>query len=572
MSNAKQLEQFQRDAILRIKDEHRAGRRTLLCLPTGTGKTRVAVNYANDEFVRYQLPVLWVAHTEELLQQAYETFEAVGVNPRQMARRFGRLDELKRFNGAPLVTFVSNAGQQGPDEASLVIVDEAHHAAGRSYTQWLSLYRAFARDGARVLGLTATPYRLDEGEVVHLTNFGFSKPRVPIFESVAYEKSFCELVDMGRVAPFVREQVETHLRFFPKVRNGEISSETLGELNTPGRNRLIVEAWRSQRVRWGKTIVFVGTQDHAKALARAFGPSDANFLTSENADEREAVLSQFRRGEVPVLVNVRMLGEGIDVPDVQTVIIARPTMSPMLYLQMVGRGSRITNTKRFFHLVDVHDQLGVFEHYLAGVEDLAERKPGLLEANAKRAKAAQDLAGAATVTRTQTEPATPVEARAEVSVDATGSSEERPSSTLLASDHSYVETLRILLGHARDGRSFDGVSSGRHPVGWWEVLTSGIRVPPLVVLKSDEELVQARIGRVGFHLAERLGVPTIWATALTAISEDVFRAFVDAMVERGGAAQFRSFAQYPDRLVDVLEAGLASAISPAAQQQVGVAE
>lgn len=535
MTNAKDLAPFQRDTVEKIRAEHAAGRRTLLCLPTGTGKTRVAVNYAFDDFVAHERPVLWIAHTQELLQQAYETFRSVGVTPDRMARRFGELDEL-RYVTEPLVSFVSNAGQQGPGQPDLVIVDEAHHAAGKTYTGWLSLYRTFARDGARLLGLTATPYRLDDGEITHLTSFGFSKPRVPIFESVAYERSFCELVDMERVAPFIPEQIETHLAISPRVKNGEVSPETLDELNTPRRNRIIVDALRLNRHRWGKTIVFVGRSDHAKALARAFG-RDGDYLSTDNAAERHDVLRRFRNGEVPVLVNVRMLGEGLDVPDVQTVIIARPTMSPMLYIQMVGRGARITHSKRFFYLVDVHDQLGEFERYLAGKEDLAERKPWLLDVNARRAQAARAATTSvdAPVVPQAREPLIPP-----ASLDIDG----------------YLATLRTLRGMVQSG-GLEALSA-LHPLAcWWETpsRTGGVAAT-LVVLRDDEPIVSQRIQVVRLCLLEGRPLPSEWPEKLRAMPEEVFGRFAEVLVERRGVAVAWTASTWPGRLPFALDNAL----------------
>lgn len=392
MASAFILHPYQQEALRELLDHHQRLHRILLSLPTGTGKTLVAARYIGTNFTAVGRRTVWIAHSQELLDQAYETFtEKLGLDGSLVARRYAHHHELRKKKQA-LVWLMNNAVQEGPDDPDLVVIDEAHHAAAASYTDWLSTYRAFAPDGAKVLGLTATPYRLERGDVIPLTSFGFSKPRVPIFEKIAYQRSFCDLAASGYIAPFRHISYDTKMHFRMSLgATRDFDGESLESLNTKGRNQFIVDRWRERRKEFGKTLVFVGTQKHARGLAKLFG-DEADYVVSDHEkDLRTDVVARFRAGKLSVLVNVGIFKEGVDVPDIRTVILARPTTSPVLFTQMVGRGSRVLPDKKFFYLVDIHDQLDDYEHYLAGVLDLADRSADLVEAVSRRGDAAEKL-------------------------------------------------------------------------------------------------------------------------------------------------------------------------------------
>lgn len=383
-----QIRPYQRDALRLLGNTSR--RRSILSLPTGTGKTFVAAYHAKTAFLDRGRGVVWIAHSEELLDQAYETFVGtLGYPQDRIGRRYAGHDDLGDQQGR-MLWFLNNLVFEGPSlDPALIVIDEAHHAPSKSYTGWLSEFRAFAEDGPRVLGLTATPYRLHEGQTRDLLRFDFSRPKVPIFEEVTFHKSFCELAAEGFVAPFRHVRFDTGQSYEMKLSSTQdFTGESLEQLNNPRRNQFIVNTWRSQRDRYGKTLIFVGTQDHAKRLGKLFG-EDGSYVISDESDR--SAIEAFRRGDIRVLVNVGIFKEGVDVPDIQTVILARPTTSAGLFTQMVGRGSRILPGKPFFYLIDIHDQLGKYEDYLAGAADLADRNAGLLEVATRRSAAVEHV-------------------------------------------------------------------------------------------------------------------------------------------------------------------------------------
>lgn len=381
---------YQQEAVSALTRSHAAHQRVLLSLPTGTGKTFTAARYIKQACLDIGKVALWVAHSGELLDQAYQTFTRdIGLPEGCVARVYGKYREDDKGPDAK-VWLLNNRIQGLPDGVGFIVIDEAHHADGKTYKALLSDYRCHRPEGPKVLGLTATPYRLHEGEVTPLEQFAFSKPKVPIFEETAFRRSFCELAAQGYLAPFRHIKFETRLSYKMKLQNGEFSSESLKQLDNSKRNRMIADYWRGRRKEFGKTLIFVGTKEHAKRLAKQFG-DDGNYVVS-GSDGREQVIADFRAGKFPVLVNVAIFKEGVDVRDIQTVMLARPTASPGLFTQMVGRGSRIAPGKRFFYLVDVHDQLGRYEDYLAGIHDLDDRvDTGLIESVERKAKAREAL-------------------------------------------------------------------------------------------------------------------------------------------------------------------------------------
>ncbi len=149
----------------------------------------------------------------------------------------------------------------------------------------------------------------------------------------------------------------------PRFRKGlgDFTPEALRELGgNNSRNRTIVEHWLANRERFGKTIVFACDLAHADALEKLFrarGVEACAIHSGYDNAENRASLQAFHDGRVEIILGVAMLTLGIDVPDAQTVVLARPTHSDILYAQMIGRGARRTPTKTSFHIVEFTDNV-----------------------------------------------------------------------------------------------------------------------------------------------------------------------------------------------------------------------
>jgi hypothetical protein len=233
----------------------------------------------------------------------------------------------------------------------IIVVDEAHHIAMDSYrNKREEIIHEF------LLGLTASPKRLDK------RNLGF--------DSIAAQYTVMDLVEQGYLAKPVYVRITTGQNFRMRKQAGDFSSKSLRQLDNMTRNNIVADTWAEDRERWGKTLVFACNIEHAENLrmlirqrAEALGVHGRMVEVVHSkipAKVRQSRVDAFRDGRIQVMVNVGVFTEGFDCPDIRTIFMARPTASEVLYLQMVGRGTRRTPTKDSFYVVDLADELGKY--------------------------------------------------------------------------------------------------------------------------------------------------------------------------------------------------------------------
>ena len=348
----------------------------VVVMPTGAGKTVTAVQWLLRHPVRDGVKVLWVTHRRELLEQTATTFVRCAatladqrdrLTMRLIGGGYGNAGTIVDGGHDVVVASIGSlARNMGATRAFLaknrcvVVFDEAHHAVAPTWRDLLEAAREVTDDA--VVGLTATPTRMagDERRVLGR-----------LFEKVIAEVSIAELVGKKYLAEARTRSVETGVSpeavaddadFQHLERYGELSPSLARALadNVP-RNRLIVDEYRKGPAdadddSYGQTIVFAVNVDHAHVLARDFalagypaGALTASISTlyrpteggvQERSTDRTELLDAFRAGDIPVLVNVQVLTEGVDVPAAKTAFLARPTGSQVLMSQMVGRALR----------------------------------------------------------------------------------------------------------------------------------------------------------------------------------------------------------------------------------------
>jgi hypothetical protein len=231
-----------------------------------------------------------------------------------------------------------------------VVWDECHWGehgkAGRA------IFKALSKRPIALLGLTATP-----------RSESTSKFRR------AYSKTFWELVNEGYLArPNLIEPIKTGVHFAGSRMNegADFTKGSLVELaNNRKRNELILREYASNVAKYGRTIVFACNMGHSNVLARMFTQAgySARSIHSDNAEsQNQEHLDEFSRSRVDIVVNVEMLTHGIDVPSARTVFLCRPTLSDILYSQMIGRASRLDppSGKTSFNVVEFTDNLERF--------------------------------------------------------------------------------------------------------------------------------------------------------------------------------------------------------------------
>lgn len=365
------LAPFQLDAVAALQRRLEQGRRALLCLPTGGGKTRTALHFLFARFLAQGKKVLWVTHRLDLLDQVHEE---VRESAWQLAlkRPLVSVSRVRGGDYAPRGDFIlASAMTLARNEAVLarlnadpalgvVVYDEAHRIVAPA--TWRAIDRLLRHHDRELLGLTATPYRTDPQETERLRK---------VLGPPAYFKSFGDLLRTGFLARpvFLRQMMRSteSLRLdaadiAESRRAGELSPEVLSALaRNPRRDEEIVAHWCAGQRRYGKTIAFACDIEHADQLTRAFkrhGVSADSLHSRRSPDERRSVLHRFREGRSQVLVNVGILTEGANVPDTRTVLLGRPTLSQSLYMQMIGRGARGPVTvqgKTEFFVIDCVD-------------------------------------------------------------------------------------------------------------------------------------------------------------------------------------------------------------------------
>lgn len=337
-----------------LATETHGDRRGLVVLPTGAGKTFTMVRWLVQRLeAEPGLRVLWLAHQQELLEQAAERFmaEARRLKPgferglRVVASHADTATTIAAADADVVIsTWQSLYSQWTRQERVLqgfmqagpcaVVVDEAHRASARGYQDILDL--VVDHGGDVVVGLTATPWPRTPGARKRLDR---------VFPRRVVDVAPEELYAAGVLARPTVHRVNTgEVMRLTEAEASQLSDDlpaaVLNRLAIASRDDFIVRHWDAQPVRWGKTLVFATGKEHADRLAERFQTAghQAWSVHSSSSRPRDEVLSEFRRHRGPgVLVSVGMLTEGVDVPDARTAFLARPTCSPILMRQMIGR-------------------------------------------------------------------------------------------------------------------------------------------------------------------------------------------------------------------------------------------
>lgn len=338
MAETQTLRPYQQQARDRIHAEWEAGRtRTLLVLPTGTGKTIVFASVAADQ-VRAGDRVLILAHRGELLEQAADKLQrSTGLVSAVEKAESTCLDSWFRVVVGSVQTLQRTARLERfpQDYFGTIIIDEAHHAITDGYRRILDYF-----DRAKVLGVTATPDRGD------MRNLG------EVFDSLAFEYKLTDAIKEGYLCKIMAQTIPLKLDITDVgFTSGDYSLGQLGTALDPYLEQIAAEM--AQRCRDRKTVVFlplIKTSQKFRDLLNAHGFRAAEV--NGQSDDRRQVLADFEADKYNVLCNSMLLTEGWDCPSVDCVVVLRPTKVRSLYSQMVGRGTRLSPGKTDLLLLD----------------------------------------------------------------------------------------------------------------------------------------------------------------------------------------------------------------------------
>jgi superfamily II DNA or RNA helicase len=384
--------------LLSQKDPGRA----MLRLPTGAGKTRVAVEAITRLAHRQEIvgPILWIAQSDELCEQAVESWRylwgKVGPERTLTINRFWGGNDATPVSDTVQLVVATDAklrSRLGDDaygwlrEAALVVIDEAHRAIPRMYTEILEKLGLTHRRTARPLvGLTATPYRgLNEEETRRLVErFGRRRLDDDLFGE---EDPYVALQGLSVLAKVDHRELPGSTLTLTAAEHAEVkkyrvlpsSAEEQLARNVDRNQTIVGEIARLPRD-W-PVLVFATSVDHSKlltAMLNDIGVPSTSIDTYTPMSERRRRIQEYREGRRRVITNYGVLAQGFDAPRTRAVVIARPTYSPNVYQQMIGRGLRgpLNGGEDTCLILDVHDNIENYGEKLAftGFEHLWTRR------------------------------------------------------------------------------------------------------------------------------------------------------------------------------------------------------
>ena len=344
-------------------------------MPTGSGKTYTAVNWLLNDAVVKGYRVIWLVHRQELVEQTFmefrkqaPTLKGTGVKKLRIIPVSGMHLGMNMACRADVnvcsIASVANKygyrfiermlGVPGKNKC-VVVIDEAHHTVSASYRKVITRIQKL-NPAMVLLGLTATPTRMNQSELQRLQSiFNINKNLANKigYRGYVYEVTLKQLLMSGFLAQPRYQSVKTEINGeveFNLTEGDKLFFEQFGELSerlkdqiakSSARNKLIVKQYLDNKDIYGKTIVFAVNQMHAETLCNEFKNVGVacDFAVSSRKDAQQ-VIRNFKENKFNVLINVQILTEGSDVPDIHTVFLTRETNSESLLMQMIGRGLR----------------------------------------------------------------------------------------------------------------------------------------------------------------------------------------------------------------------------------------
>ncbi len=354
--------EIQAEALVALQASRADGfRRGLVVLATGLGKTWLAAFDVQQLKVKR---VLFVAHREEILMQAEETF--VRIQPEASIGYY--TGKTKQREADIVFASIQTLGrdehlqQFAPDSFDYLVVDEFHHADAITYRRLLNYFQP-----KFMLGLTATPERTDQADILSLCD-----------DNLVFERNFVEGINADLLCPFHYHGIHDQTVNYTEIpwRNGRFDPNDLSaKLATRARAKHALSIW--QQLHQNRTLAFCVSCGHAEFMADYFCQAGirAAAVHARSKLPRHAALKQLEKGALEVIFSVDLFNEGVDLPAIDTVMMLRPTESKIIFLQQLGRGLRVHSSKDYLRVLDFIGNHKVFlnkPESLFGVRSLRE--------------------------------------------------------------------------------------------------------------------------------------------------------------------------------------------------------
>ena len=378
------LYDYQAEMKERIDTAFQSYQSVMVQMPTGTGKTILLAEVVKREKGKVKNPYVWiVVHRRELVEQIRETLETMLSSSSSTSDAITSLLSDNSRIKVMSIQWLSRHYQEMEESPSLIVIDEAHHAVAKTYKEVMDAFPE-----AKKLGLTATPCRL--------TRRGFTD----LFDVLLQSWSAKKFIADGWLSLYdymsIREDSEDWRLVNSLKKRGVDGDFSLREMSEKMNVQPSIERLCDTVMRYAankKGITYAIDIAHAEHIAEAYRQHGINAIAISSKtpnDERRLTIDKFKAGQIQVLVNVDLFGEGFDCPDVEFIQLARPTLSLAKYLQQVGRGMRVFEGKKYCLILDNvglyrlfglpsddRDWQAMFEGRVAGKGILTEEVEGL---------------------------------------------------------------------------------------------------------------------------------------------------------------------------------------------------
>ncbi|WP_153766121.1 DEAD/DEAH box helicase family protein [Endozoicomonas sp. OPT23] len=338
----------QQDALAALYSSRKEGyQRGLVVLATGLGKTWLS---AFDSIQSKAETVLFVAHREEILLQAEETF--VRLRPEDKTGFYNGSEQTTDadllFASIQTLGKTNHLEKFSPDHFDYIVVDEFHHASAQTYQRLLSYFKP-----KFLLGLTATPERTDQADILSLCD-----------NNLVFERNLSFGINAKLLSPFHYYGIQDQHVDYEEIpwRSGRFDTETLATAFASRRRaKHILGHWEQRKQ--SRTLAFCISKSHAEFMAHFFRKAGykSAAVYSGSQTPRNQALSELSSGTLDIIFSIDLFNEGTDLPAIDTLLMLRPTESKIVFLQQLGRGLRLYDRKD--HLV-VIDFIGNHQSFL----------------------------------------------------------------------------------------------------------------------------------------------------------------------------------------------------------------
>jgi superfamily II DNA or RNA helicase len=383
MSNGFGLRDYQEDAITSVMSAWAKGvKRPAVVLPTGSGKTVIFSHLSKTwhDGAQQRQRIVILVHRDELVNQTVSKLTLIAPNLRVGVVKAERNDVLSDVIVASIQTLRKPERLAQHKNVGLVIVDECHHAAADSYVSTMDY---FENGGAVFVGFTATLVRDDNKELGK------------VWDEVVYTRDVLDLIALGHLSDVTGRLVEIDGMSLNKAKQtkGDFTDVSLSKLLLDNDAQTIVADAYAEHAAGRQGMIFAPSVECAQVFAESFNAKGIKTLAVWGAmpeEDRRLAIKRFMAGDVQVLSNCMIMTEGTDLPMAEVAVIARPTKSAGLYVQMVGRVLRPWPGKKTALVLDV---VGASEeHDLATLADLSSRRVDKVEPGESLTGAAKRVA------------------------------------------------------------------------------------------------------------------------------------------------------------------------------------